>query len=450
MNRAQIIGIISLVLAVVVSLTALTLSLLDIFTPEAVFDGKSGGILRSTSQEQELYLLQGDGRWVSPASLSIQSSTGSLMVSSDDVIELKSIKNRILLQTGDNNYWAKVSHAKLSHEKPSLSKSRNATLPTDMSLNCATQLNFNAIHIAMSTTSGITIDTMSPQGFLENTRILYLGSGSLGDVLSIQDDDTLMFVPRLTLRDMDDRIVLQKDKPNGIASLDGNLKIPDLYLPATVLSGFLGKWDATSNNPTLISGIGENTGDYYVVSLSGNVVIDGLGDWAFGDLITYNGIVWEKTPNTNSDLDTHLADLSKHRTINDSGFSTTDLWSASKIYNSLADKSETTHMHISTDITDLAAFVEDAVNLNSQVLANSNKVSADGSVSTHSDVNITALMDKELLSWDTATSRWINQTLAEIGGTSGGGTVAAHQHDASDITIRQFYHISRQRAAARI
>ena len=40
--------------------------------------------------------------------------------------------------------------------------------------------------------------------------------------------------------------------------------------------------------------------------------------------------------NTHSQIDTHIADATLHRTINDAGTSTTDLWSADKISTEIA------------------------------------------------------------------------------------------------------------------
>ena len=59
--------------------------------------------------------------------------------------------------------------------------------------------------------------------------------------------------------------------------------------------------------------------------------------------------------NTHAQIDTHIADSSKHRVINDSGTSTTELWSASKISAQLATKSDSGHTHVAANITDFSA-----------------------------------------------------------------------------------------------
>ena len=55
--------------------------------------------------------------------------------------------------------------------------------------------------------------------------------------------------------------------------------------------------------------------------------------------------------NTHVQIDTHIADATIHRSINDAGTSTTELWSASKINAQLATKSATGHTHAAADVT---------------------------------------------------------------------------------------------------
>lgn len=60
---------------------------------------------------------------------------------------------------------------------------------------------------------------------------------------------------------------------------------------------YVGTWNASTNTPTLASGVG-NQGDYYVVSVSGNTDLDGITDWVAGDWAIFNGTAWEKVDNT--------------------------------------------------------------------------------------------------------------------------------------------------------
>lgn len=59
--------------------------------------------------------------------------------------------------------------------------------------------------------------------------------------------------------------------------------------------------------------------------------------------------------NTHAQIDSHLADATKHRVINDSSTATTDLWSASKIASELAAVASSSHTHTASDVTDFNA-----------------------------------------------------------------------------------------------
>jgi hypothetical protein len=56
---------------------------------------------------------------------------------------------------------------------------------------------------------------------------------------------------------------------------------------------FKGTWNATTNTPTIVSGVGVK-GDYFVVSVAGSTTIDGISNWGIGDWIVYNGNIWQR------------------------------------------------------------------------------------------------------------------------------------------------------------
>jgi hypothetical protein len=56
---------------------------------------------------------------------------------------------------------------------------------------------------------------------------------------------------------------------------------------------FKGTWNASTNTPTLASGVGTK-GDYYVVGVAGATTLDGISTWGVGDWATYNGTVWQR------------------------------------------------------------------------------------------------------------------------------------------------------------
>lgn len=67
--------------------------------------------------------------------------------------------------------------------------------------------------------------------------------------------------------------------------------------PATSGLTYLGGWNASSNTPTIVSGVGTN-GDYYIVTTAGTTNIDGISSWGVGDWIIFNGTVWQKIDNS--------------------------------------------------------------------------------------------------------------------------------------------------------
>lgn len=61
---------------------------------------------------------------------------------------------------------------------------------------------------------------------------------------------------------------------------------------------YQGTWNASTNTPTLTSGVGTN-GYYYIVSVAGTTNLDGITDWQVGDWVIFNGTSWQKLDQTN-------------------------------------------------------------------------------------------------------------------------------------------------------
>jgi hypothetical protein len=56
---------------------------------------------------------------------------------------------------------------------------------------------------------------------------------------------------------------------------------------------YKGTWNASTNSPSLASGVGTK-GDYYVVSVTGTTTLDGISTWGVGDWAVFNGSVWQR------------------------------------------------------------------------------------------------------------------------------------------------------------
>lgn len=62
---------------------------------------------------------------------------------------------------------------------------------------------------------------------------------------------------------------------------------------------YQGGWNASTNTPTLASGVGVQ-GYYYVVTTAGSTDLDGITDWQIGDWAIFNGTIWQKIDQTNT------------------------------------------------------------------------------------------------------------------------------------------------------
>ena len=95
--------------------------------------------------------------------------------------------------------------------------------------------------------------------------------------------------------------VLNAGVANGVATLDAGGTVPLSQIPASIQGGvsYQGSWNAATNTPTIVSGVGSK-GHYYVVSVAGSTNIDGITDWLPGDWIIFNGSAWEQIDNTDA------------------------------------------------------------------------------------------------------------------------------------------------------
>lgn len=62
---------------------------------------------------------------------------------------------------------------------------------------------------------------------------------------------------------------------------------------------YQGTWDASTNTPTLTSGVGIQ-GWYYIVNVAGSTNLDGITDWNVGDWAIFDGTAWQQVDNTDT------------------------------------------------------------------------------------------------------------------------------------------------------
>ena len=69
-------------------------------------------------------------------------------------------------------------------------------------------------------------------------------------------------------------------------------------IDALAVLDYKGTWNASTNTPTLASGVGD-PGSYYIVSVAGTTNLNGITDWQLGDWAIFNGSVWQKIDQSN-------------------------------------------------------------------------------------------------------------------------------------------------------
>ena len=165
----------------------------------------------------------------------------------------------------------------------------------------------------------------------DNSLVIELSNGKQINVGGILADDTAEKV-RVVANGggtsqgvLDALAALQTEIDNLIPSQTGNAG-KFLSTDGTNLSwvggggglSYEGTWNASTNSPTLTSGVGTN-GYYYVVSTTGTTNLDGITSWTVGDWAIFNGTNWQKIDNT--DLVTSVAGRTGDVTLTNSDVS---------------------------------------------------------------------------------------------------------------------------------
>ena len=90
---------------------------------------------------------------------------------------------------------------------------------------------------------------------------------------------------------------------NGVATLDASGRLTTSQIPAALVGAmqYQGVWNASTNSPTLVSGVGVK-GQYYKVSNAGSTTLDSISQWNIGDMVAYDGTTWDKIDGLNSEV----------------------------------------------------------------------------------------------------------------------------------------------------
>ena len=134
------------------------------------------------------------------------------------------------------------------------------------------------------------------------------GAGTLTPTVSLSPFTTSNLSEGSNLYYTDSRV--RAATLSGLSVAGGSISASDNVLAAFgklqnqingVLGGaiYQGIWNASTNSPSLSSGVGTK-GYYYVVSVAGSTNLDGITDWKVGDWAIFNGTAWDKVDNTDA------------------------------------------------------------------------------------------------------------------------------------------------------
>lgn len=86
----------------------------------------------------------------------------------------------------------------------------------------------------------------------------------------------------------------------GFSMLDATGKILASTLPDSIAGAlkFQSTWNANTNTPAIPAAAIGNKGFYYVVSVAGSTVLNGVNEWAIGDWLVSDGVTWSKIDNS--------------------------------------------------------------------------------------------------------------------------------------------------------
>lgn len=143
------------------------------------------------------------------------------------------------------------------------------------------------------------VTTLDGAVIKKNGSVAFTGNQSMGSNRLTSVADPVLAQDAATKNYADTTFIplSQKGAANGVATLDGNGKLPSSQLTVDAFE-YKGNWNALTNTPTLQAGVG-NTGDIYRVSVAG---VQDLGNgpetFDVGDRVCYNGATWDKWDTT--------------------------------------------------------------------------------------------------------------------------------------------------------
>ena len=219
----------------------------------------------------------------------IRIDPGSVLGGTDSNVQITSVADTQLLQYyGSGQYWRNINPSALI----GVGSLANAlTIGTGLS---GTSYNGSSAVTVAIANSGVTANTYGSA-----SQVPVFAVNAQGQITSVTN--TSIAIAYTAVSGLGTAAVLNAGVAGGVATLDGGGTVPTSQLPAAVLGAvkYQGTWNASTNTPTLASGVGTQ-GYYYVVSVAGSTNLDGISSWAVGDWAIYSGTAWQKIDNTDA------------------------------------------------------------------------------------------------------------------------------------------------------
>lgn len=141
------------------------------------------------------------------------------------------------------------------------------------------------------------IDPISNSPAVQTGRILF----STNDIIINRANSLKGVIAIKTDTDISALVVATQAYLSGLASYTAPYEASNNKLLASLgIMGSLsyqGVWNATTNIPTLASGVG-SANNYHLVNVAGTTNLDGINDWEVNDWAIFNGVAWQKLDNS--------------------------------------------------------------------------------------------------------------------------------------------------------
>lgn len=208
--------------------------------------------------------------------------------------------------SGSNNTLSSIGNSSLTNSSVtyngvtvSLGSSGTITAVNPYALTIGTGLSGTSYDGAGAVTIAISNTGVTAASYGGSSKTLTATVNAQGQLTALAE--TSIAISYTQVSGLGTAATLNAGVAGGVATLDGSGQVPLSQLP-TAIQGALnyqGVWNASTNTPTLASGVGTK-GYFYVVDVAGSTNLDGITSWAVGDWAVFNGTVWQKIDNTDA------------------------------------------------------------------------------------------------------------------------------------------------------